>query len=231
LPQGRIIVSARDAGGAFTRPGAERLAWAGADGKRVCFDMESIEAAPPKMAFTLLIDRSGSMAGVIGEVLTTARDFLALLPARAQCTIASFAEARTLHTPPGGQDCGAVRLPGALAPGGATDIYGPLREAYLRHADPARAGWQGAVILITDGIITHDVARAKALKAELMAMKGATRTFVFWLGDHQAAALTDLADYFIARRGEVGTALARVLGSIGEAYAAQVVLRPRACTP
>ena len=103
--------------------------------------------------------------------------------------------------------------------------------AYLTFADPRYDGWQTAVIVTSDGADTEAGGRADQIRARLAALKGDTRTFVFWLGDHTETYLAGLADYFIARQGDVAGYLSRVYGTLGEAYRRQQVLRPRSCAP
>lgn len=231
LPDGSIIVSVRDASGAFSKAAKDSLAMASPDGKRVCFDLVDIDRSNAKMIFTLLLDRSGSMAGAMDEVLATTWQFLSALPGKAQCTVASFAEDWNNLTPGGRQACGAVRLPRSIAAGGSTDIYGPLSAFYRQYGRPGFETWQKAVIVITDGVVTKNAGEADRIKAGLLKEKGAVKTFVFFLGRHSEEFLAGLADHFIVRNGDIGTYLKQVYGVIGEAYGKQQVLKPRACTP
>lgn len=226
LPDGSVIVSTRDAGGQFTRAAKNGLAWARPNGAPVCFDLLDVGQSDAKMAFTLLLDRSGSMANVMDEVVATSRHFLSLLPGNAECSVASFADDWTNHTPGGAQQCGAVQIGSAISARGSTDIFSPLSAFYARYATPAYDGWQKAIIIITDGIVTKNKDQGARVKAQ----KGDVKTFVFWLGKHEDRYLAEIADYFLTRRGDVRTYLSQVYGVIGDAYGKQQVLKPRACS-
>lgn len=229
LPDGSIIVSARGATGAFTRPSADHLVWARPDGTQLCFDAVDVGQSKAGMRVTLLIDRSGSMTSVMGQVIETTRRFLQELPPNAICTLVSFAGDWTEYTRPGGEPCGQVRVPGNIRAWGSTNILGPLGEAFARYSAPALAADQRAVIVITDGDDTDHGREAGELKARLKTAKGDTRTFVFWLGNATGAYLDTLADYSLSQQGDVGRYLSDVYGVFGEAYSAQRVLRPKAC--
>lgn len=226
LPDGSIIISTRDPGGQFTKADKDRLAWARPDGKPVCFDLVDVAQSDVKMSFTLLLDRSGSMANVMDEVLATTRHFLSLLPGNAQCSVVSFAGSWTNHTPGGSQQCNAVRISG-IRSGGSTDIFSPLSAFYERYATPAYDGWQKAIIVITDGVVTRNADAAPRVKSQ----KGDVKTFVFWLGNREEKHLADIADHYLTQQGDVRSYLGEVYGFLGDAYRTQQVLKPRACTP
>ena len=232
LPDGSVIISARDPQGRFTAATRDTLVWSQPNGVPVCFDVLDIDDTDAPMSFTLLIDRSGSMDGVMMDVVDTTNHFLDLLPGNAQCTVVSFAADWTRHTPSPPLHCRDFRLhPDDIAADGATDLYGPLEAAYITYGGFRYDGWQTAVIVISDGADTQAGDDADRTRARLDAAKEDTRTFVFWLGHHTEAYLAGLADYFIGRQGEVAAYLTEVYGAVGEAYRRQQVLRPRACAP
>ena len=231
LPDGSVIISARDAQGRFAPVTRDMLVWSRPDGEPVCYDVLAIDDTDAPMSFALLVDRSGSMDAVMADVVDTTNHFLDLLPSNAQCTVVTFADDWTEVTPWPAPHCRDVRLDDSVQAGGGTDIYGPLAAAYAAYARPAFDGWQTAVIVITDGAITENVDDAGPTRDRLAAAKDDTRTFVFWLGDHTEEYLAGLADYFIGRQGEVAAYLTDVYGVVGEAYRSQQVLRPRACAP
>lgn len=227
LPDGSIVISTRDPTGTFTKAKADQLAWVRPNGEPVCFDAVDIGRSEAKMSFTLLIDRSGSMTNVMGQVLATTQHFLSELPANAECSVASFAGDWKLHTAYSGQMCSAARVRGGIAAKGSTDVFTPLSHFYQRYAAPAYDGWQKAVIIITDGAVTQNEDQAPRVKAA----KGDVKTFVFWLGNRKEEHLADIADYSLSRQGDVRSFLGNYLGELGDAYGSQQVLKPRACTP
>lgn len=231
LPDNAVIVSARDAQGHFAAVSQTALAWSRPNGEPVCYDLVDIADTDAPMGFTLLVDRSGSMDAVIDDVVTTTNHFLDLLPGNARCTLITFADEWTALTPWPAPYCREVRLDPTITAGGTTDIFGPLEAAYAAYARPTFDTWQTAVIVITDGVDTEAGDRADRIRSRLAGLKDDTRTFVFWLGNHTDAYLVGLADYFIARQGDVAGYLEGVYGTLGEAYRRQQVLRPRPCTP
>lgn len=226
LPDGSIVISARDPAGRFTKADKNQLAWVQPNGVPVAFDLVDVGQSNVKMSFTLLLDRSGSMANVMDKVLVTTRHFLSKLPANAECTVISFAEEWVNHTPGGAQPCNSVKLDKSMKASGYTDIFGPLSAIYKRYASPAYSGWQKAVIVITDGVVTRNADQGPRVKSE----KGDVRTFVFWLGDREEKHLANIADYFLARQGDVQTFLGNYFGELGEAYRNQQILKPRVDT-
>lgn len=61
----QIITSFKDSNGNFVSPPADSLAVYTIGGRKLCFDYKTITSAAPKMAFALLLDRSGSMASKV----------------------------------------------------------------------------------------------------------------------------------------------------------------------
>lgn len=229
LPDGGVIVSTRDDAGAFTRSRSESLVWARPDGTRLCFDTVDIGRTQAAMHFTLLVDRSGSMANVMDQVIATTRRFLTELPPNAQCTLITFAAEWTTLTPGGSRPCGQTSVPDHISAGGGTNILDPLGEVFTRYNTPPLDQGQRAVIIITDGDDNAHGANARAVRDRLIAARSNIRTFVFWLGNRTGTHLDAIADYFLTRQGEVGRYLTEAYGVLGQAYASQQVLRPRAC--
>ena len=60
---------------------------------------------------------------------------------------------------------------------------------------------------------------------------GAVHTFVYFLGERDDAWLKDLADSYLAHRGQLREQLERYFGVLSEAYAKQTVLRVNKCPP
>lgn len=225
IPNGlRIISSFKSEDGAFISPPAGSLAVYNTNGEKLCFD-DIVTQAPPKMAFTLLIDKSYSMVKEFANVKQTATEFLNILPSAALCAVASFDLAWT-YTRPDYQSCSADAFGiDAIQIGTATDIYAPLKDAYSKLSRPRFDGYQKAVIIITDGHMEADSLR----KQELVSLKGDILTFVYFIGGNNRTHLEGLTNRFVAQRGNVKHSLLQYFNSIGHAYNTQKVLNIHRC--
>lgn len=226
LPDGfQVIGSFKDANGNFVSPPVGSLAVYNTRGEKLCFEYDTITKTPPKMAFTLLLDRSGSMVKNLDAVKKTATDFLNILPKTADCAVASFDTtfhyAHKYYQACGGGGFGIQDI----KIGGGTDIYTPLKSAYLTLSRPHFSTHQKAVIIITDGYTLSDEQR----KQELLSLKGNVLTFVYFIGGHKRDDLEKLTDHFIAQGGDVKQSLAQYFGAIGQAYNTQKVLNIHSC--
>ncbi|PCK00066.1 MAG: hypothetical protein COA45_04085 [Zetaproteobacteria bacterium] len=220
----RIISSFKNEDGAFISPPASSLAVYNTNGEKLCFD-DIVTQAPPKMAFTLLIDKSYSMVKEFANVKQTATEFLSILPSPALCAVASFDLAWT-YTRPDYQSCSAGGFGiDAIQIGTATDIYAPLKDAYLKLSRPRFDGYQKAVIIITDGHMEADPLR----KQELVSLKGDILTFVYFIGGNNRTHLEGLTNRFLAQRGNVRDSLLQYFDAIGQAYNTQKVLNIHRC--
>ena len=217
--------------GRLVQPPASRIAAYRTGGEWLCFDYETIEVAAAPMVFVLWIDRSGSMAGVMEAVKDTARHFLNILPAHAECLVGSFSDDRSPAAKNGGGgQCSPENFDlDAITAGGGTDIYEPLADSYRTLGYASFRDHQKAVIVITDGRITTDPAQSSARKSALLAQKRDAPTFVYWLGDREETHLPGLADHFIDNRGDVRAGLMRYFDILGAAYKKQTVLTIKAC--
>ena len=226
LPNGfQVIGSFKDVNGNFVSPPLGSLALYNTHGEKLCFDYETIIQSPPKMAFTILIDKSYSMVDEFSDVKKTASEFLNILPPSALCAVASF-DVNWEYTHKGYQYCAAENFGiDAIQIGTATDIYAPLKDAYLKLSQPRFTGYQKAVIIITDGHMVADPIR----KQELLSLKGDTHTFVYFIGGKQRAHLEGLTNQFLEQRGNVKHSLLRYFGAIGKAYNSQKVINIRNC--
>ncbi|MGH1379123.1 MAG: hypothetical protein ACRBB3_09915 [Alphaproteobacteria bacterium] len=226
LPNGfQVIGSFKDAKGNFVSPPLSSIALYNTNGEKLCFDYESITQSPPKMAFTILIDKSYSMVDEFADVKKTASEFLNILPSSALCAVASF-DVNWEYTHKGYQYCSAEHFEiDAIQIGTATDIYAPLKDAYLKLSRPHFSGYQKAVIIITDGHMVADPVR----KQELLSLKGDTHTFVYFIGGTQRAHLEGITNQFLEQRGNIKNSLSRYFGAIGKAYNSQKVINIRKC--
>lgn len=227
----QIVASFKDAAGNFVEPPRSSLAVYDIGGKKLCFDYEDVEIAAPPMMFGLLLDRSGSMEAVIGDVTRTAQGFLNLLPDTAQCMVGSFSDDYTDHGNNQLQSCqpGHFDLQGITALGG-TDLYTPLLDMYRFMGQPQFKNHQKAVIIVTDGVISDTPKEALRRKAILLQAKQDVLTFTYWLGDHSDQHLAELADGFMAQGSNVRGTLAGYFDTIGNAYRKQRVLNIAACS-
>lgn len=226
LPDGfQVIGSFKDANGNFVSPPVGSLAVYNTSGEKLCFEYETVTQSPPKMAFTILLDKSYSMIDEFALVKKTATEFLGILPSAALCAVASF-DATWTYTRPDFQSCTASSFGiETIAIGTTTDIYAPLKDAYLKLSQPRFSGYQKAVIIITDGYMEADPIR----KQELLTLKGDTHTFVYFIGGEQRYHLDGLTNRFLSQRGEVKHSLLQYFGAIGQAYGTQKVLNVRSC--
>ena len=221
----QIITSFKDSNGNFVSPPADSLAVYTIGGDKLCFDYKEITSAAPKMAFTLLLDRSGSMASVIGDVQRSANDFLKGLPSTAECAVASFNSGYTYHNNVY-QNCntGDFKLAGLAAQGG-TDLYNPLLSAFTSLDQAYFLNHQKAVIVITDGQISTDA----ALRQEVENAKKNTLAFVYFLGQREDRHLTGLADGFLKDSSNISQNLTQYFHSLSAAYRTQKVLSVQQC--
>lgn len=215
--QGRIVTPPQGSVGSYTTGGI-----------RYCFDQETVEEAihtPMPMSFVLLIDDSGSMKSVTGDVRRAARDFIDTLPNTAQCTVAAFSDDWTSERGKGfgTNTCRAKHfsMSGLKAHGG-TDLYAPL-EHYYRQL--SRKGHQTAVVVITDGQLNGSLSKANAVRRA----KGKTVTFAYFLGGQEKKHLRGIVDNYIIHSGDLNTQLHRYFQVISTAYKKQTVLRMKAC--
>ncbi len=226
LPNGfQVIGSFKDRGGNFVSPPIGSLAVYSTGGEKLCFEYKDVIKTPPKMVFVLLVDRSGSMAGVIEDVKKSTRDFLTALPSAAQCAVTSFNTGYTAHSQYY-QNCnsGNFKLDIIAAQGG-TDLYTPLLESYENLSQPLFKDYQKAVIVITDGNIVPDWLRQSKIKTA----KKDTLTFVYLLGYSSDLLLKDIADGYLHDPKNVKTGLKRYFRTLSTAYITQKVLNVRQC--
>ena len=220
-----LIASFKDNQGNFVSPPKGSLAVYTTSGKKLCFEYKDVHAAAPKMAFILLLDRSGSMVEVISDVRDSAQIFLKDLPGCAECALASFNGSYAYHNSVF-QSCnkGDFKLQTLKAEGG-TDLYAPLLGAYESLSRKSFKNYQKAVILITDGQIEPD----EAMKQKLLAAKKGVLTFVYFLGEKYEHPLIGLADAFLQTTSDLKTNLNQYFHSLSTAYGTQKVLSVRPC--
>lgn len=216
-----IVASFKDANGNFVSPSSDQLAIYNTGGDKLAFEYAKVSKTPPKMAFVLLLDRSGSMGEVIGDVRSSAQDFLSALPAKSQCAVASFNGSYSYHNKYF-EDCntGDFSLD-TIEAGGKTDLYSPLLSAYENLSQDYFKDYQKAVIVITDGRIPPD----EELKNKLRAAQKDILTFVYFLGDKSDQQLVGLANGFLAGSSNIKESLGQYFSSLSSAYNYQKILR------
>jgi len=220
-----ITANFKDNNGNFISPPKDSLALYTTGGERLCFEYQEIAKTAPKMAFILLLDRSGSMTDVISDVQASARIFLNELPLSAECALASFNSSFSYHNDYF-QSCnnGDFSLDN-LSAGGGTELYSPLLNAYEILSREYFKDHQKAVIVITDGQISPD----EEMKQKLIAGKKDILTFVYFLGDKDDDHLIGLADAFLQATSEFRKNLDQYFHSLSTAYGTQKVLKVRRC--
>jgi len=221
----QIITSFKDSHGNFVSPPPGSLAAYTIGGQKLCFDYKTITRTAPKMAFSLLLDRSGSMASVIFDVKDSAQSFLKALPSSAECAVISFNSSSRVHNKYY-RNCnnGNFKL-GDMAAQGGTDLYTPLLASYENLSQPYFKDYQKAVIIITDGQIADDI----ALRQKLQTAKKDILTFVYFLGQKENRHLTGLADAFLKSTSDIKTSLDQYFHSLSAAYRTQKVLSVKQC--
>lgn len=230
-PAGLIVVgSFRDEHGQFVVPPVGSVAAYSLDGRKLCFEQQTIAQAPDvlPMRFSLLIDRSGSMSSVMDGVRRAASTFLETLPESATCSVISFADDQWMQgmQPGEARNCKAADFVlGSLQAGGQTDLYPALSSAYDWLNAPGHEDHQRAAILITDGHVNENT----AMKEAVIAAKGDARTFVYFLGDQEESWLAGLADSYLGHEGALEVQLGKYFSVLSGAYSRQTVLRLKDC--
>ena len=220
-----ITANFKDRSGKFVSPPMDRIALINTAGENLCFTFKDVKKNPPKMAFILLLDRSGSMKDVILDVQTSAQRFLRELPPFAECALASFNSDYTWHTRAlKNCNCGDFELK-SLEAKGKTDIYTPLLNAYQRLSHHHFKDYQKAVILITDGQIYPD----EGMKQTLLSSKQDILTFVYFLGHKDDEQLIGLADAYLQAGTDIKSSLKNYFHSLSSAYGLQKVIEVRPC--
>lgn len=221
-----IIASFKDSTGQFVSPPADSVAVYSLRGEKLCFDYQTVQQAPPKLSVALLLDRSGSMAGNMDIVKSTARGFLKSLPPHALCAVGNFNSELTyghkLY-----QQCngGGFGFDDIEAFGG-TDIFKALNGAYSDLNGSYFSGHQKAAIVITDGYTLND----EKVKSQLIANKKDVLTFVYFIGGNRTDDLKEITDHFISQGGNLKQSLSQYFSAIGYAYKSQKVLSVKPCS-
>lgn len=221
-----IVASFKDANGQFVSPPPDSIAVYSLSGEKLCFDYKTVQQAPPNIGIALLLDRSGSMAGNMEAVKSTANSFLDSLPSHALCGVGSFNSDLT-YGHKNYQQCsgGGFGFENIEASGG-TDIFKALSSAYSDLSGNYFNGYQKAAIIITDGYTVNDA----KVKAELLAKKNGILTFVYFIGGNHKDDLEGITDHFIAEGGNVRQSLSHYFSAIGLAYKSQKVLSVKPCS-
>ena len=234
LPSGAIKVLITDKNGQVLQ-GRQIVAVDAASGAPICMKQTPIAALPAaqaKMAFSILIDRSGSMSGAMEDVKRAVLRLLKLLPENAYCEVIAFNSAWDDVSGRGFQSCDPSKFDlSRLTAEGGTDIYTPLSEIYENYSKWNSPDLQSSVFIVTDGQLNDDPVTAEQRRQTLVAQKGKVFTTVFWHGSNAGAEknFTDLADAYISSGGDMKTLLSEAFGMVGEQFRGQVVLLPMPC--
>jgi uncharacterized protein YegL len=220
-----IVANFKDEKGQFVSPPPDSVAVYSLSGEKLCFDYKTVQQAPPNIGLALLLDRSGSMAGNMEAVKSTANSFLNSLPPHALCAVGSFNSDLTFgHKNYQQCNSGGFGFENIEASGG-TDIFKALSGVYSNLSGNYFNGYQKAAIIITDGYTVNDA----NVKAELLAKKNGILTFVYFIGGNHKDDLEGITDHFISQGGDVKQSLSQYFSAIGLAYKSQKVLSVKPC--
>ncbi len=229
LPNGalQVISSFKDKNGNYVSPKINQIAAYNTGGKKLCFEYQTVEQAPPKTGFVLLVDRSGSMEPVIEEVREATAGFLRSLPAASWCAVHSFSSTWTSHTAYF-QKCNKEDFKlELLQANGGSDLYSPLIGSYKDLSQPFFDDAQKAVIMITDGNVG---AEPNIVQQSIAAKKGIL-TFAYFLGDKpQDNIAKGLIDAYVHNPTDITKNLQSYFHSLSQAYKAQKVLTVKECS-
>ena len=225
-----VVAVFRDQQGQVMIPPPSSISAYRTDGERLCLaeDAEEFEEVPlPPMSFAILLDVSGSMAGVIDDLRGSAEGFLRDLPNTAHCYVGTFSDDPNFSRRDGlGEaSCDPRRFSlGDLEAGGGTNLFDPMREGYAwLNAQPDHH--QKAMIIISDGAANrnqHEI-------ASLESAKGYSVTFVYFLGSREERWLRGIADNYLHHEGGLAPQLSPYFQIVSSAYAQQTVLRFGPC--
>ncbi|MEO9634765.1 MAG: vWA domain-containing protein [Paracoccaceae bacterium] len=211
-------------------PPRERLAAYTTAGKALCFERTIIEVEPKTfpMTFVILLDRSGSMSTVMGDVRKSALSFIDNLPDTATCSVGAFADTTSFDETEGlgTKLCQPSNFDlEKMAIGGSTNLFPALNTSYTWLNDTSRQNHQKAVIILTDGAVTDN----KNMGTQVLANKGGAPTFVYFLGSREDRWLKGVADNYLQHTGDVASTLGQYFDVVSEAYRKQTVLKLRQC--
>ncbi|CTQ55629.1 Mg-chelatase subunit ChlD [Roseibium album] len=230
-PSGLVVAGLfKDHQGRITVPPVAQLAAYTTAGKALCFERTTIEVQPKifPMSFVILMDRSGSMSGVMDDVRKSALSFIDNLPDTATCSVGAFAGDVSFDPAEGlgTNSCQPQNFDLAkMGIGGSTNLFPALSKSYQWLNAPSRQNHQKAVILLTDGAVTDNT----DMGTRVLADKGGAPTFVYFLGSRQDRWLKGIADNYLQHTGEVSQQLGRYFDVVSEAYRKQTVLKLRQC--
>ena len=212
-----LLVNFQDGEGRFVLPPDASIGTFTLNGVETPRLVTPFKESSQQVFVDLLLDRSGSMEEVIGDVKRAASEFMALLPfSQALCRITSFNGNYTRHTE-GYEPCvPGIHQVGWIKAGGGTDIYQPLLDAY--RDGPVDPETMRLVVVVSDG-----VGRSRVSYDEVMVAKNAA-TFVYWLGDYDEDRLKGVADTFIHGKDDIANLLGRYFGQVAGAVSNQVVI-------
>lgn len=227
-----VVAVFRDQQGQVMIPPPSSISAYRTDGERLCLaeDAEELEEVPlPPMSFSILLDVSGSMAGVIDDLRGSAEGFLRDLPNTAQCFVGAFSDDPNFSRRDGLGEAACdprnYNLAG-LEAGGGTNLFDPMREGYAwLNVQPDYH--QKAMIIISDGAANrnqHEI-------ASLESAKGYSVTFVYFLGSREERWLRGIADNYLHHEGGLAPQLSPYFQIVSSAYAQQTVLRLGPCDP
>ena len=158
-------------------------------GRKLCFEIETIETAGVPIHIGMALDVSGSMKRYHAQLNQALKSFAENAPRHAQCTVVQFRHKyRTLAGGVLGEaSCRSLRTMELDRPSGETRAFPALREVY-RQLHATQDGLKLALV-VSDGV------SQKGRIEEARSEKRGIPTFVNWLGDYDTNyALREFAD-------------------------------------
>ena len=213
---GEVLVVFRDKEGRFKKASINNIGVFSIEGEKIGFIRKPLSKASTHAYFNILLDRSGSMSSVIGDVGKIASEFMDALPENARCRVTSFNEKAKNHTSNYTACKASLHGLDGMKAGGGTNIFDPMLKAY--ESLGKKGNHLKAVIVVTDGVGQSNISKHKVLKAKT------APTHVFWLGNHDEQRLTGIADTFIIGKAEKQKLLERYFQQIGNAVQGQHVI-------
>ncbi len=162
----------------------------------------------------LLVDKSGSMTGVMRHVKSAGKTFLKSLPKGVRCMQVAF-NSNVEVLDDGKESCGkSTKYLDGIQAGGGTNIFAALLHAYQDAKNKNLPdNIRPLVIVITDGV--NGIWTGGTRKKVLTVMKEVKPvTYIFWAGKADTKALSGIANYQMQRTADIKSRLDSYFKSI-----------------
>jgi hypothetical protein len=170
----------------------------------------------------LLLDRSYSMKGYLGEATKALKTFAKNLGSGITCSIQSF-NTTLQDMGPQGLECNKVwdQLTKPVASGGSS-IFTMLLKAYETAISQKKNGQKSIVIILTDGGAGDVGLKPKVIEAR---KKADAPTFIYWIGPVDKTSMTNVANYELTGKNHISKELANYFSSINTFIKGQMAFR------